>query len=74
MHIIQVLYDHVMRHPVKCFTEVHKCNNNSMRLFQVKVLMDKLEKLDEIMADRGTFKPILARINVWANYWHKPFS
>ena len=72
MHIMKIFNYHLMRYTIKCLTEINSGKNYSMRISQVQMFMNKLQKFEEIMGDRGTLEPTLARIKKGPNNWHKP--
>ena len=74
MHIIKILNNHLMRNPIKSFAKVDQSNNNSMGVLQVKMFMNKLQQMKEIVADGRAFEAKLARIKKRLNYWDKPVS
>ena len=58
-----------MGHPIEGLAEVNHGHQDSMGVLEIQIFMNKLQQLDEVVAYRSSFQPILAGINIGLNYW-----
>ena len=61
-----------MVYSVKCLANINTGCKDTERLFQIKCWVYKIKQLNQIMCDRESLQPTLARIQVGLDYWQQP--